>query len=303
MNILDINKTRQFLISHWFYKIKNNFTNTEILLLNFKNKDEAKEFFESDFTKNNKNLLVTSLQKLSKKDLNSMNKRSIILVASKEISFGHLGVLKDENIKILFCEITHLKQLENYISSSNYHQQKPMILSQDSHYFYLQNLDPSAIVYNVNYAKYFISTFLDYEEDNDLSFNQQSIKLFLLRNVHGITIDTILNDIKYFEFTGVLTSRLAIFIFKMCTFYYDATDKEIGTFYADILGTSRVYNNRRFSISNTKGYLVQDVQQRTEYNIKVEIASYLVNHNACDKNILSQATGLTLNDLENLIER
>lgn len=304
MNILDINTVRQNLISHWFYNVRNNLTNKEILLLNFKNKDEAKKFFDSDFTKNNKNLLVSSLQKLSKKDLNSMDKRNIILVASKEISFGHIGILKDENIKILFSGITNLNQLKNYINSSNSYIQKPIILSQNSHYFYLQNLDPSAIVYSVNYAKYFISTFLDYEEDNDLNFNQQSIKLFLLRNIHGITIDTILNDIKYFEFTGVLTSRLAIFIYKMCTFYYNATDKEIGTFYAYKLGISRVYNNRRFGISNTKGYLVKDVQRRTEYNIRVNIASYLINNDSnINKNILSQATGLSLDALEKLIER
>lgn len=302
MNILDINTTRQDLVSHWFYNVNYNIINTEILLLNFKNKDDAKKLLESNFLKNNKNLLVTSLQKLNKKDLNSMNKRSIILVAGKEISFGHLGIFKDENIKILFSGITNLNQLENYIVFSNSSIQKPIILFQDSHHFYLRNLDPSTIVYNVNYTKYFISTFLDYEEDNDLSFNQQSVKLFLLRNVHSITIDTILNDIKYFEFTGVLTSRLAIFIYKMCTFYYDATDKEIGTFYAYMLGTSRVYNNRRFGISNTKGYLVQDINQKIEYNIKVKIASYLVNHNACDRDILSQATGLSLNDLENLVE-
>jgi len=304
MLILDVDKTKEDLVLHWFYNINNDITNKDILLINFKSKSVYNEFIKSNYFKKNNNLLITSLQKLTIKDLNNMGKKSIILVENKEVSFGHLEVLKDENIKILFCGISNFDEVKNYIKPSNFSSQKPRILSQYLYHFYLQNLDPLDIIYNISYAKYFISSFLDYERNNDLSFNQQSIKLFLFRNIQTITIDTMLNDIKYLEHSSILTSRLAIFLFKICTFYCNATDKEIGTYYASKLKIrSRVYNNKRFNISNTKGYYIKNMQQRTENNVKINIASYLLNKNACDINILSQATGLSLSALEDLIER
>jgi hypothetical protein len=85
--------------------------------------------------------------------------------------------------------------------------------------------------------------------------NKKSIELFLYRNV-SITTETILGDIDFLVNKSILTSRLAIFIYKICTFEYNASDKEIGLYFSKYYGRSKVINNKKFGIINTKGYAI-----------------------------------------------
>jgi len=94
-----------------------------------------------------------------------------------------------------------------------------------------------------------------------------------------------------------LTSRLGIFIYKICTFFHDATDKKIGLYYSQKLGKSKPYNNKRFNIKNTKGYFVNNIQQRKEHKIRSEIASKLLSHTNLDKNLISGVTGVSFEEV------
>lgn len=297
MNELDINKTRESLVSHYFYNLRKNRINPEILLISFQDKKFSKQFIEDDFIKNCEDLIITSLGKLTKKHLNNKKNTNIILIENKEILFGNLKIFQEENIEILFYRIFNFSEIRDYFELYNINFRKPEIRYDEQHYFYLKKQPLNNITDNVKYAKYFISTFLDYKSSNHLSFSTYTIKLFLLRNSNTITIDTILNDIQYFENIGVLTSRLGIFIYKICTFFHDATDKEIGLYYSKKLGKSKPYNNKRFNIKNTKGYLVNIKEQTEEYKIRSEIASYLLKHTNLDRNSISEATKLSIEEL------
>lgn len=297
---LNIEKTRKERVLNWFSNI-NNSINYEILLLNFKYAINIKELKSSLF-KNNENILILNLGKITKKDLNS--KKNIILVANKEISLGHFEIFKDSNKRVLFQQIYNNEELREYTNSINSVHQKPTVSPQSLHLFYLSKFDTNNIYNSVLYSEYFISTFTDMNDNNILTFNKRSINLFLLRNSNKVTIYTILNDINYFKSTGILTSRLAIFTFKICTFYFSASDKEIGIFYANLLGIrSKCYSNKRFGIKNTKGYLLHNIHNIIEYRTKIQIASYLLNNNACDIDILQKATGLSFYELKNLTQR
>lgn len=300
MYSLNINKIRRDLISYYFYNLRKNRINTEILLLSFKNKKDSKEFKEDYLIKNCEDLIVTSLNKITKKDLNSKNKKNIILVENEEISFEKLKIFQEENIKILFSGIYDFREVIEHFEYNHTGYKKPEVRQIDCHHFYLRKRSLDNIIDNIEYAKLFISDFLDHESDSELKFSQYSIKVSLLRNSNTITIDTILNDIKYFENTGILTSRLGIFIYKICTFFNDATDKEIGLFYSKKFGKSRPYSNKRFGITNTKGYLINNIRQREEYKIRSEIASYLLNDTNLNKSTISKATGLTINELNRI---
>lgn len=295
-------ETRRNLVYNWFSNI-NNSINDEILLLNFKFEIDIEEL-KSYLFKTIENILILNLGRVTKKDLDS--KKNIIVIANKEISLGHFEIFKDLNKTILFKQVLNSSELLEYTNNIHGLYSKPIGPLQNPCFFFLFKfeINNNNIYDCVNYSKDFILTFIDSNDDNILTFNKRSINLFLLRNSNKITINTILNDIDYFKSTGILTSRLAIFTYKICTFYFSASDKEIGIFYSNLLGIrSRCYSNKRFGIKNTKGYIINNNINIIEYKTKIQVASYLLNNNACHIDTLSKATGLSVNELENLRQR
>lgn len=295
---MDIELIKKYLLNNWFYNLKNRTINQDILLLCFKNKADYKTFLESEINKEIDNILVTTLQKLTKRDLNNIKKRSIILVSFQEISFGHLRIFYEENIRLLYYQISDLNYIEYYFNHELHYVQTQQISLEFLPYFYLQTTNPIDIIYNIYYIKEFISVLLDFDKNSIFGFSKNSVKQFLFRNIDTISVDTILNDIKFLERQNILTSRLAIFIYKVCTFECDSSDTKIGEYFKKIYKKSRVYNNKSFGISNMKGYFIHDMHLKREYDIRRTIASNLLAYKACDDSIISQATGISLEELQ-----
>ena len=118
--------------------------------------------------------------------------------------------------------------------------------------------------------------------------NKKSVELFLYRNT-SITIEIILGDIEFLVNKSILTSRLAIFIYKICTFEYDASDKEIGLYFSKYYGRSKVINNKKFGVINSKGYAIG--VNIHEQQIRLDIARKLKESNV-PKEIITFATGI-----------
>jgi len=295
-DLVDIDRIKNRAVKRWMCKSKNDI-NEDILLLCFRDK-ELKNFFLNNYSNaKNPDCFITSIQKLTKQNLNNKKKTNIILVIDAVFSFGYLDIFKDEKIKILFCEIYNEQQLNDYVTSEGIYY-LPTIPRGFIHQIYLQSQDPFIFIYNTNYIKDFISIFLDNNDDSICKFTNYSVKLFLFRNMNTITIETILSDIDYLERESILTSRLAIFIYKICTFHSNATDKEIGLYYYNKLNIrSKPYNNKRFNISNTKGYFISEMKYQKEYNIRVNIASYLAKNSDCPTETISNATGISQVDI------
>lgn len=160
--------------------------------------------------------------------------------------------------------------------------------------YYLSKLEPFTVLSNFRMLEYFISIFIDSKPNFIFRFTQNSIREYLYRGKYSINIDRIKNDIDYYYATSFLTSRLAIFIYKICNFEPSASDKNIGEYYAKEFGKSITLNNKKFSISNTKGYPTKQFNYQDRYTLREEIAKKLADRNVA-ADIIYFATNIDVN--------
>ena len=254
------------------------FLKYDIIIIIFQNQEELTNFKKMK----NDEIHCTSLKNLSRKDWDNKKNKKIILLEHREIAFHHLGILKDG-----------LKDGLNILTVMNNGQCENTLLSMRNP---LDIIDK-----DIDYIKSFISSFITGEYPNTIHFTKSYVKKFLFRGFSSLTIDTIVNDIDYFKKYNVLTSRLAIFIYKICTFKLFDSDKEIGAFYTKQFGKSKVSNNKSCNISNVKAYhLSENKEEAIKYNIKIQIATALLMRDACSIENLSYATGIDTTILANI---
>jgi len=164
--------------------------------------------------------------------------------------------------------------------------------------------DPINVINNTyyNYIENFINVFLeDNAIKNSTLFNKSFVKEYLFRNKEDIDTNVIINDIRYLKHEKILTSRLAIFIYKICTFDFNATDKFVGLFYKRALqNTSKSRNSKKYNINNVKGYDVFNLMPVEELNIRTQIAKNLLNLNYYYTQNIASATGLNIDYVEAL---
>ena len=268
----------------WFSNIQHNLVNNDILLFCVQDKKiniEIEKFINSS----NMNIQIVQLHKLTKEMMNSKNagQKNIIAYCHKEFSLGHLGILKSENSRIILMELVHFQQFVDYF----YNKQ-----TMNQNFWIMQKQDTTSIISSLDGIQFihtFISKFIT-GNANQCKINKKSVELFLYRKA-SITIETILGDIDFLVNKSILTSRLAIFIYKICTFDYDASDKEIGLYFSKHYGRSKVINNKKFGVINTKGYATQlnmhDQQIQLDIAIKLE-------KRGVTKDIIAFATGVNL---------
>lgn len=121
--------------------------------------------------------------------------------------------------------------------------------------------------------------------------------LFLFSSRHDI--NRIKKDIEYLKYSAVLTSRLAIFIYKICTWDFNISSTKVGKKFALHYNKSRIYNNKKFDIKNTKGYLIYTMHDYRIMEERIRIVKHLLYNNAnCNLYTLSEATNIPLNQLE-----
>jgi len=224
---------------------------------------------------------MVQLQKLTKEMINSKNTGQInILVYSiKEFSFGHLSILKKENTRMIFMEIIDSQQ---FIDFNDFNNQALWIM---------QKQNAASIISSINrvsFIRSFISKFITSNE-SQCKMSKDSIEKFLYRNA-SITIERILGDIDFLEHKFILTSRLAIFIYKICTFDYNASDKEIGLYFSKYYGRSKPFSNKKYGVTNARGYAVKS---NILLHIRLDIARKL-EQSGVSKDIISTATGINL---------
>jgi len=249
----------------WFNNINNNEINSNILLLCVKDRTtilNIKKYINDNYYSI---IQIVPTFKLTKEIINSKNtdQKYIIAYCTKEFSFEDFTVFKNENMSIILMKINTPQQFTNCFSNS--------LNRQFIHYEILQKQNVRTVLSSlkgINFISSFISKFITINT-NYCQINKESIQKFLYRN-RSITIETILGDIDFLEHKFILTSRLAIFIYKICTFDYNASDKEIGLYFSKYYGRSKNFNNKNFGVKNSKGYAIGlNIQ---EEQIKLDIA-------------------------------
>jgi len=275
------------LYNKWINNARSGNEISYILILCLEDKSMIK-IIENDI-KGISNVTLLSLRKITKKILNQGN--NLIAYSVKEFSLGHLQVFSnDQNIQISFLKMLH--QNDNYIDLANVN--NPRLNKEESiimiHSFDLDWRDPISTISfeGIDYLKQFIANFIT--NNNSCTASKKSIQAFLYRSMRNILNETILRDIEFLQHRAILTSRLAIFIYKICTFDYDASDKIIGLYFSKYYGRSRVVNGKSFGVENVKGYIIKDINFQ-EQQIRNDIANRL-HRLRVSNDIIAQATGV-----------
>jgi len=287
------------LYNVWIEHAKNGYENPSILLFCLEDKSMIK-IIENEMN-DISNVVLLPLTKITKEILNQ--RYNLIVYSIKEFSLGHLQIFaNDEDIQILFTKI--LSRDINYHNKN--HIQLQDLNNPRSHEKPIKRVSPSishlkvdSFIYNyqdpidgistegIKFLKQFIANFIT---NNSCTASKKSIQIFLYRNIKNISNETMLNDIEFLHHRTTLTSRLAIFIYKIFTFDYNASDKTIGLYFSKYYGRSRVVNGKSFGVENVKGYIIKDINFQ-EQQIRNDIANRL-HKLRVSNDIIAQATGV-----------
>jgi len=274
-------------IKYWFDYRRRKELNSSIILLCVKEKNIIKKI---------KNLIqdddidMLPLGKLTKEILNNkiIAGKNIITYIDKELSLVQLQIFaNDINIKVLVVTMDEMQ--------FRYYLHRDVELKMPVPIYILQNRQPKDVIASSE-GIHSLRTFIDYfiTSDEICKVMKKSIEIFLYRNKSIISSSTILHDIEFLQYRSILTSRLAIFIYKIYTFEYNASDKEIGLYFSKYYGRSKVVNCKKFSVKNVKGYIIKGLnlgEQRVRHDIAKNLKELGVN-----MRIIEKATGIYYNE-------
>lgn len=288
---------RDNLVKNWFYNLKHMGKNKEILLICCDDKKLNLETLINSYLINHKEVsYVNYINKFKEEELQNNKDKNIILLNNSDINLIWLDIFKNENLTILFCNIKNQEELVPLIT----HNSNSMMSANpiQPHLFYIKKIELSSILNNLNIIEDIIKILMTDDKNAPCRFSKSSIKRYLYRGKDSIDLNRIHKDISYFKATYNLTSRLAIFIFKICTFYFSANEKTIGLDFANTFGKSKILNNKKFDISNTKGYSTMENNYDNVQFIKKDIAIKLQTLNKLNNEEIFFATRINLDLLK-----
>ena len=196
------------------------------ILLDFSSKKDR-----DNFLTNTKNQDIIELDKIT--GVNHDTSKKVILTAYTG-KIEKLHFYADKIDKIMYYRIMDFR---NYPSSN------PITFNFQWRTF---NISASNFPFIISFIEFFIDIYFD-------NFKYQK-PLLLFSN--GYDINRIKKDIAYFKNSAVLTSRLAIFIYKICKWNFNISKTKVGKEFALYYNKSKVYNDKKFDIKNTKAYFI-----------------------------------------------
>jgi len=238
------------LAIRWFRNLITNKINNEILLFHFTSTQSLISFKEKIKISHKLNFQTIDLNKLN--STNNLDNSRFLMLSMKplQINFNNLNFSmifissKDFSRKFMHT----INEKGNYTLSEenikkaclNLDKNDPSISNLDFSNCVLQKRDPISIL--KSHGAYFII--------HDLFiiiqlFNLREILLInSIANPNFASFDKQVNfDLDFMLKYKKLTSRLAIYLYKICTFNFSATDTKIGRYYANQLGRkSKLYH-------------------------------------------------------------
>jgi hypothetical protein len=273
----DINK-----IEVWYnnYNSQYNFQyNSHNIFLIYLKEDSGQRRIYSNTERESENdrFIIKQLVTIKSSDIDNSvrSNKQLILYFDKPMRLIDLSILKHSNYSYVYFDLDINQSL-----------------------FIFKYFEPTNIIQNrIEYIKRFFEIFLSSNKDKKSIFNLTQINTFLLRNKKNISLETILKDIIFLEHHNKLTSRLAIFIYKICTFEFNAGEKEIGLYFSQHFGKSKPLNKKSYGIQNVKGYDIIRYPNNPICNTKVQIANILSNmiNKPINRNTILDATGIDIN--------
>ncbi|MDD3344174.1 MAG: hypothetical protein PHR87_11450 [Sulfurospirillaceae bacterium] len=243
------------------------------------------------------------------KNYKNKNKNIIIISANNYIytdfsrSMLHLHIDNEINLKSDFIHPQYIKNLQHIISNN---MNPPKITYTDRYKYYLEFLPIVKIIQsnNFNVIREFISFRLTAS-----SYLNASLDLLLhdtSYHENKFVLDDLIDaDIYLLRTHRILTSRLAIVIYRLSFFDLSANKTQIGLFFKkelNVKSTTINLNNLNIEFINedlsTKSFRGYDLRSpvQTEYTIRVEIAKKLLKAGV-DIKIITKATKLVLSKI------
>lgn len=249
-----MNYTNYLLFIHWFNNIINNKVNDEILLIvfdgppqkrstlikKFKNslKLDSKTYYYKVFDINE----IDSIDKIEKTDDNT----NILLLGNP---FMEINQILNLNSKVLLSIYSNLLEW-NFFQTKNRDLQlteenirtiinfksEPKINETERYENYIEKRDPFKIINSNNYNTIYKSIFSVFLQLKTTIFREMEILQSNRTTFYSFWMKQIEQDIFILLNHKILTSRLAVAIYKTSTLkFFDSTTK-IGLFYHDKLG-------------------------------------------------------------------
>jgi len=287
---------REKLIKNWFYLVKNNEINDSILVLMYVANLENK--LTNLLRKYNIYLFISS-QPLNYMQLNSQNHNSILLIDSTK-NFLNIEQIK---LKLLFVPAISefYKDSNSYINLLEF--TDIQIDNSLKYLFWLEKDIP-----------------LDLIRGNDVDLKNYILKrAWIMNSIQShekINIDTALyTDVKMLSENQLLTSRLAIIIYKTSKLEINANFTKIGRYWHEVIGTKSKTFNTNMLIKRSPNNIVisHDLIQKnfkaydlnineSEMTIRMEIANNLLSYNVVNLSLemIAKATKLPLQTIKQL---
>ena len=311
----EINSNRDTLVNEWFYNLLTSKGNNTVLLLHSSKHNIAHNIVqllsnldcprgdyiicnESDFNrfksiKKNKNIILILAE--SKNILSLLNFR-------KMIGKSFLFVGKDSGFYL---------DMKQYINNNN--SNSVSIPDNKKYLYFIEEINPYHIIKSAteieikNYLNFIIhNTFLSLSSKKSLS---------LLINDTTYTNDDYLKstycDIETLKTDNILTSRLAVVIYRIALLDFTASPTKIGRYFHEMSGSkSKTFNknNKRITTINydlaKKNFKAYDLSvNEAEIAIRKEIAQNLIilSNGDLDPTMIAEATKLTIKEVGELI--
>jgi hypothetical protein len=240
------------IIANWFTNIKNGKANEPILLLiglTYETEIQVKGYLThiSHNQTSEKFYTIGQLKANSFRFLENDFERSHILYTNSSIDYSILASTDREIICIVLdtAKNTYLKidsRFDDLIPNCDRYKSDVILHPKEEYQLIINKRDPIEVLKQSIEAIESLLNFFIY--NRYVKFYKFSRVLF-----RGYTFD-IKKDLMFLEETNILTSRLAIVIYKICTFT-DEKDKNIGNFYARRLGViSKKKSNKLYDIDS-----------------------------------------------------
>lgn len=276
--MVDINK-----IEEWYNNYNFQYNSHDIFLVYLqKDINPTSTSFSTKKVYENNQLIIKPLGNIKSSDIDDSirSNRQLILYIDRPISLTNLSILKHTNDRCIYFDLD---------------------INQNDSLFTFHTCIPTIIIQNdMPYIQNLFEIFLSSNKNKKSIFSQKSIHTFLLRDKKNISLATIQNDIEFLEHHNKLTSRLAIFIYKICTFEFDASEKEIGLYFSSSFGKSTPLNKKSYGIKNVKGYDISRYPDNPIFNTRMQIAHRLfcMQNETINRNTIFKVTGIDINDVQ-----
>lgn len=319
------------LVGHWLYNFKNKKPNSDILFIDFKGEEQyatIKKFIleidrDCNIVRNNKldtdvepsknYLFYNGLENYKKLSLEDKN---IVIVSSSPLNFNHFKIYEKP---VLFLGVERLYALENIENYS----ETPDIPRKMRHLFYIEQTNPIELVKSKNIEA--VRNFLYFRlfEQNEI-FRNPLVRIgsvikktnFEESNELNLLKELINRDLILLENKKILTSRLAVVLYKVATLDTNENITVIGRYYGNALNIKSknfysVYQEfsddfeqskgvfKNFKKKSFKGYELGKATM-SEYETRIEIAKNLIQNTILDTQTISIVTSLSKEEINKL---